>query len=401
MKPKALRTNKLYVFIQGKSLLKIIIGFLVFLLLTFSISSALTALKPEYRISSSSVNSATNKITGEMLYHVLGWENHYFMKGFNGQSTKPTLMSFIFKLSTNISLDDPRSLLGRELPSFSLYDSEIVVASEGTDYTNMPVESTPPIEVLRAEQEATLQNTENINWNGTITNNSGLSTGGREVVYLYFTHNTESYLPYLKGVTNPDHAYHSQLNVTKIGDKLKEELEARGIGTNLDKTDTMAILNKKDLLYGFAYQESRNTVQAAITGNRDLQYFIDIHRDSKRKKHTTLELNGKKYAKLAFVVGKKHPNYEKNLQLAEQMHTLINKKYPGLSRAVLLKGMEGDNGKYNQDLSDKAMLIEFGGVDNTFEELFLSAEALADVFSEFYWQAEKVSNPITTPDEKK
>lgn len=401
MKPKALRTNKLYVFIQGKSLLKIIIGFLVFLLLTFSISSALTALKPEYRISSSSVNSATNKITGEMLYHVLGWENHHFMKGFNGQSTKPTLMSFIFKLSTNISLDDPRSLLGRELPSFSLYDSEIVVASEGTDYTNMPVESTPPIEVLRAEQEATLQNTENINWNGTITNNSGLSTGGREVVYLYFTHNTESYLPYLKGVTNPDHAYHSQLNVTKIGYKLKEELEARGIGTNLDKTDTMAILNKKDLLYGFAYQESRNTVQAAITGNRDLQYFIDIHRDSKRKKHTTLELNGKKYAKLAFVVGKKHPNYEKNLQLAEQMHTLINKKYPGLSRAVLLKGMEGDNGKYNQDLSDKAMLIEFGGVDNTFEELFLSAEALADVFSEFYWQAEKVSNPITTPDEKK
>lgn len=401
MKPKTLKTNKLYIFVQGKSLLQIAIGFIAFLVLTFLISSALTALKPEYRISSSSVNNATNKITGEMLYHVLGWENHHFMQGFEGKTTKPTFMSFIFKLSTNISLNDPRSLLGRELPLFSLYDSEIILASEGTDYTNMPVESTPPIDVLRAEQEATLQNTENIDWNGTTVNNSGLSTGGREVVYLYFTHNRESYLPYLKGVSDPDDAYHSQLNVTKIGDKLKEELEARGIGTNLDKTDTMGILNKKNLKYGFAYQESRNAVQTAMSGSRDIQYLIDIHRDSKRREDTTLELNGKKYAKLAFVVGKKHPNYEKNLKLAEQMHKLINNKYPGLSRAVLLKGLEGDNGKYNQDLSENAMLIEFGGVDNTFEELFLSAEALADVFSEFYWQAEKVSNPITTPDEKK
>ncbi len=402
MKAKSLRPNKLYIFVQGKSLLTIIVGFLLFLLLTFLISSALTALKPEYRISSSSVNTVTNKITGEMLYHVLGWENKHFMQGFDGESNSPTLFNFLFKLSTNINLDDPRSLLGRELPSFSLYDSKIIVASEGTDYTNMPMESTPPIEVLRAEQEATLQNTENIDLNGNTTpNNSGLSTGEREVVYLYFSHNTESYLPYLKGVTNPNHAYHSQLNVTKIGDKLKESLEARGIGTNLDKTDIYGNLIKKDLDFDYSYQEARPVVQAAIAGNRDLQYFIDIHRDAKRKEHTTLNLNGKKYAKLAFVVGAEHANYEKNLKLAKEMHSLLNKKYPGISRAVIEKGGKGTNGKFNQDLSENAMLIEFGGVDNTFEELFLSAEALADVFSEFYWQAEKVSNPVANPDEKK
>jgi len=393
---------KPYVFIKGTNLLKIIGGFLLFMLLTFSISSALTTIKPEYRISSSSVNTATNKITGEMLYHLLGWENHHFMKGLNDQSKKPTLMSYIFKLSTNINLDDPRSLLGRELPSFSLYDSKIIVASEGTDYTNMPMESTPPLEVLMAEQEATLQNMENLDSiENKSPNHAGLSTGGREVVYLYFTHNTESYLPYLKGVTNPNHAYHSQLNVTKIGDKLKEELESRGIGTNLDKTDIYGNLLKKGLDFEYSYQESRPVVQAAIASSRDLQYFIDIHRDAKRKEHTTLDLNGKKYAKLAFVVGAEHPNYEKNLQLAKEMHDLLNKKYPGLSRAVIKKEGKGTNGKFNQDLSSNAMLIEFGGVDNTFEELNLSAEALADVFSEFYWQAEKVSNPVTGSDEKK
>jgi stage II sporulation protein P len=37
------------------------------------------------------------------------------------------------------------------------------------------------------------------------------------------------------------------------------------------------------------------------------------------------------------------------------------------------------------------MLIEFGGVDNTFEELYRSSDALAEVFSEYYWQAEQVN----------
>ncbi|HVH95944.1 MAG TPA: stage II sporulation protein P, partial [Bacillus sp. (in: firmicutes)] len=55
------------------------------------------------------------------------------------------------------------------------------------------------------------------------------------------------------------------------------------------------------------------------------------------------------------------------------------------------------NGKFNQDLSENAILVEFGGVDNTFEELNNSAEALADVISEYYWDAEKVNQPVTDP----
>lgn len=400
---KPLKPNGFIVFVQGTSILKICGGFLLFLLLIFSISGVLTSLKPEFRISSSSVNTATNKVTGEMLYHLLGWENHYLLQALGEEKDKPTLMNFVFKLSTNINLDDPRSLLGRELPSFSLYDSKIVVASEGTDYTNMPMESTPPLEVLRAEQEATLQNTENIDQPGEESQvpDSGLTTGERKVVHLYFSHNRESYLPYLKGETDPNRAYHSQLNVTKIGDKLKEELEGRGIGTSIDKTDINGILNQKELKFWASYRESRPLVQAAMAGNKDIQYIIDIHRDSQRKEHTTLAINGKNYAKLAFVVGVDHPNYEKNLKLATEMHNLINKKYPGLSRAVIQSGGKGTNGKFNQDLSENAMLIEFGGVDNTFEELYLSAGALADVFSEFYWQAEKVNQESQEQTDKK
>lgn len=58
---KPFKTNGLVVTIQGTSLLKAIGGFLLFLFMIFSISGALTSLKPEYRISSSSVNSAAKQ----------------------------------------------------------------------------------------------------------------------------------------------------------------------------------------------------------------------------------------------------------------------------------------------------------------------------------------------------
>lgn len=36
-------------------------------------------------------------------------------------------------------------------------------------------------------------------------------------------------------------------------------------------------------------------------------------------------------------------------------------------------------------------MLEFGGVDNNLEELQHAADAAADVFSEMYWDAEKVN----------
>ncbi|MBY0122352.1 stage II sporulation protein P [Bacillus sp. S/N-304-OC-R1] len=399
---KPIKNGGIIVFIQGSSLLKIVGGFLLFLFMIFSISGALTALKPEYRISSSSVNNATNKITGEMLYQFLGWENRHFLKGVNEQ-TSPPVMNSLFKMSTNINLDDPRSLLGRELPFFSFFDKQIIVAGEGTNYTNMPIESSPPIEFLQAEQEADLKNIEDLQeTNGEQTTDQPIhTTGDREVVYVYFTHNTESYLPYLDGVTNPDLAFHTKINVTKIGDKLKEELASKGIGTFVDKTDVQKKLNQKGWKYWKSYEESREVVKAATTANRDLTYFIDIHRDSRRRVQTTVDVNGKPYAKLAFVIGTANPNYEKNVKFANELHKRLETKYKGLSRGIVTQSGPNHNGIYNQDLSGNAILIEFGGVDNTFEELNRSAAALADVFSEFYWQAESVSNPVQDQGEKK
>lgn len=397
------KRSGIIVAVQGTHLVKMALAFVFFLIGVFAISGAMTSLRPEYRLSSESVNQAAINLNGQVLYRLMGWENHQFLQHLPKDWPQPKLSALMVKLSTNISFDDPRSLLGRELPGFSLFDGRILVAGEGTNYTNMPMESSPPVEVLTAEQEATLKNMEEL---AEVPQNNAdappLSTGDRKAVYIYFTHTRESYLPYLEGVTDPNKAYHSQVNVTKVGDQLKEGLERRGIGTTVDKTDVMASLNKKGLSFGRAYQESRPVVEAAMTGDRNLQYFIDIHRDGYRKDKTTIQLNGQSYAKLAFVIGGENANYEKNLALARELHNLLDLRFgKGLSRGIVEKKGASTNGKFNQDLSQNALLIEFGGVDNTFEELNRSADALAEVLSEVYWQAEKVNATQQQPPVKK
>ncbi|MGR5975773.1 hypothetical protein ACT7DE_15400 [Bacillus paranthracis] len=47
-------------------------------------------------------------------------------------------------MATNIRFNDVRSFVGKELPGFGKYDTEIVIAGEGTNYSNLPIESSVP-----------------------------------------------------------------------------------------------------------------------------------------------------------------------------------------------------------------------------------------------------------------
>lgn len=381
--------------VNMKDIFKGVIILLIVLLSIFSLTGLLTSMKPGSRITSDSINEAASGLNGEVLYKLLALENRSFNSILDGEEGLPNLSSLLFKTATNIRFNDLRSLLGRELPGFSIFDGNILVAGEGTDFTNMPIESVPPEEALDLEKEAELKNMDDIHKDGRDAGTSAVTAEDKKTVLLYFTHTRESYLPYLNGVSDPDSAMHSKINVTKVGEMLKAELEQTGIGTSIDKTDIIQKLNDKDLAYFNAYQESRPLVQTAMAKNENLLYLIDIHRDSQRKKVTTAEIGGKKYAKLAFVVGEEHPNYEQNLKVAKELHELLDSKFKGLSRGVIAKKGSGTNGKFNQDLSGNALLLEFGGVDNTFEELQRTAGAFAEIFSDYYWQAEKVDHHLS------
>jgi stage II sporulation protein P len=386
------RSDGIMISLQGTSIMKGIVGFFVGIITIFIVTGLLTSLKPEYRIASSSLNQWADNFSGKSLIFLLGYENTYFTQAVPEEVQKPKYTQLAFEMATSINPDDPRSLLGREIPGYSLYDGKILVAGEGTNYTNMPYESYPPMEVMLQERQASEEAIEKAEQEAEKAKETNPTTDGKKVVYIYYTHTRESYLPMLKNVTEPDEAYHAEANITLVGDRLKNELEKRGIGTISDKTDITDILFEKGLSFSDSYEASRPVVSAQLEKNPNLKYLIDIHRDSRPKKETTVTINGKAFARTVFVVGGEHAQYEKNLKVANELHDILEKKYPGLSRGVVTKQGKGMDGKYNQDLSGNAMLIEFGGVGNTLEELNRTAEAFAEVFSAFYWKAEKVNN---------
>ncbi|MBO1512251.1 stage II sporulation protein P [Metabacillus bambusae] len=384
-------SRNMIVTLNGTSIKKGIVLSFIVLLMTFLLSGVLTSLKPEYRLNSSSINDLTKNIDSEAFLQLLGAENRFFISALPDQTEPIKLSSILFKVATSINPDDPRSLLGRELPGFSLYDSEIVVAGNGTNYTNMPYESPPPTEVLEQEREASINKNDVVNPSDEEPKAPPtLTTGDKKVVYIYNTHNTESYLPLLEGETDPNSAVHSEANVTIVSELLGKELQSAGIGSQIESTDIQQNVKQKGWNYAKSYKASRTIVESAMATNQDIKYLIDIHRDSQRKGVTTIKINNKSFAKIAFVIGGDNPNAEKNEQLAKELHALLDKKYPGLSRGIFEQKGKGVNGVYNQDLSNNAILLEFGGVDNNLEELKNTVAAVSDVFSEYFWQAEKV-----------
>lgn len=215
------------------------------------------------------------------------------------------------------------------------------------------------------------------------------STFGKKVVYIYHTHNRESFLPYLRNADQPEEAFHSKVNVSFVGKMLDRALEQQGIGTVSDQTDIVDMLKESGMNYGEAYKVSREQLHKAKREYRDLDIFLDIHRDSLRKEATTVEINGSSFAKLLFVVGTGHEQFEKNVSFASRLHETLETNYPGLSKGVILKDSRNGNGVYNQDVSSNAIIVETGGVDNTAEELQRTVQALAASLNEIYWHKGK------------
>lgn len=386
------RHPDVHALLERTSLKQFVIIGLTGIMIIFALIAMLTSFEMKYRFASSTVNQWLTHFTSESFMYVIGMENRYFTSVLPEESKPPTFSSIAFEFATSIKPGDIRSLLGRELPGFALYDADIYVAGEGTDYTNLPIESAPPMEVLLEERQASIEKLENISGDQENITPPALSTGDKNVVFIYHAHSSESYLPHLEGVDDPDSAFHPEVNVTMVGKRLAEEMQKRGIGATADETDMVVELNEKGLQYANSYQVAREVVQTAMADDRNLNFFFDIHRDAQRREITTTTIDGETYSRLFFVVGKAHKNYEQNLRFANTLHEMINEAYPGLSRGVITKDDSQGNGIYNQDLSSNAVLLEFGGVDNSMEENFRTAEALADVFSAYYWQAEKVSN---------
>jgi stage II sporulation protein P len=362
--------------------LPILIVILVFCLIGIIISMNI-------RIDSKNIQRTIGELnTEELFVHFLRAENHYFYPVLEDPLFTTSKMSTLaIQLATSIKPTDARTFLGNELPGLRLYDTEIAVAGEGTNLSNLPYESPPPTEVLLNERkvaEEKLKERESSN-----EDNQPIKNPNHKTVFIYQSHSWESFLPLLEDAEQPNDAISSdeRVNVVGLGQRLADNLMKRGIGVEHDKTNMTQELHKKGWKTSKAYTISGEIVDEAVAAkNNELEYFIDIHRDSARKAITTKTINGKSYARLYFVVGKGNKNYQENLDLATKLHEELEKKYPGISRGVFLKSKSEGNGVYNQDVSDKAMLLEIGGVDNNLDELERTVDVFADVLADYYWE---------------
>lgn len=361
---------------------KIIIYISVFLSI-FLFIGLITSSQPAYRISSNIISKWTSDVDSTIFLNLIGMENRVFMHYYQEDNPFDSLSKTLFHLVTSVRPNDVRSLLGNELPGFSIYDNEILIAGEGTDYTTIPHESSFPLEDVLEERQAVYTEEDVIP--------SEERKAENDVVFIYNTHNRESYLPHLPGVTDPNLAHHSEVNITMVSERLKNELEDKGIGAIVDQTDIVGkVLVERNWKYGQSYRASREVVTEALAQHKDLKFTFDVHRDSIARNLTTSEINGESYARIMFVIGEENPSFERNYELAKNLHEGLEKKYPGLSRGVMRLGGAGKNGVYNQDLSENALLLEVGGVGNTLEETYRTAAAFAEIFSEYYWEAESV-----------
>lgn len=265
----------------------------------------------------------------------------------------------IFKLTlkklSNVDINNPVSLLTNMYPEI-----------ESSSYVSLITESDAPDEEYNYEDLGKIS--EHINDPNPVDVDN-------PVVYIYNSHQLENYSD------DGMEIYNVTPNVMMAAFLLKEKLNKLGISTIVEDTDITNLMKLNGWNYNGSYKASRIAIMAAKNKYDSLKYFIDIHRDSVGKNISSVTINGKDYAKILFLVGLENPTYEGNLLMMSDLNSMVDKKYPKLSRGILKKQGKGVNGVYNQDISSGVMLIEIGGKDNNINEVINTTDALANILS--------------------
>ncbi|MDQ0416231.1 stage II sporulation protein P [Croceifilum oryzae] len=369
-------------------------NFVILMLCTaviFAIAGGFAVIQAKVTTHTTDGNPFTSHVSNQTLVSLLGGTIPYLNESVKTPSKDSLVSRLALELMMSIDIKDPRTFLGHELPSFALFDTEIYLASEDVTFDSIPIDTPPDAKI----EDQIAKAIEKAVQSGDLPDDSKRLVGAGpniKKVFIYHSHFSESFLPEL-GSTNPNSASHMSKNITMVGKRLQQDLANMNIGS---------IASNKPYPYTTAYAMSRQTVVAAMKQEKELEYFIDIHRDSQRRDHTTKNFNGKDYARFAFVVGKASKNYAENLKLAEYLHKEINRLYPGLSRGVFQKPKtSGTNGEYNQSLSPNSMLVEVGGIDNNFEETYRAVDVLAKVLGERIVDATPAKGTVPSAKEKK
>ena len=216
------------------------------------------------------------------------------------------------------------------------------------------------------------------NYNSQENNNNDVPVINEEtspLVYIYNTHQTEKYNSSLDININ-----YSVLDASYL---LQEKLKKYNISSVVESGSIKDILDTNNWNYASSYKVSRMYLENAKKNIPSLKYFIDLHRDSVNKKISTVEINGKSYARILFFFFLENINYSENKKVMEFMENFLNTNYYGISRGIFEREGPGVNGVYNQDFSTNCVLIEVGGEYNTTEEVANTIEVIAEMINAY------------------
>ena len=197
-------------------------------------------------------------------------------------------------------------------------------------------------------------------------------------VLIFHSHTSESY-ENTEGydASDPYRTRDPNYNMISIGKHLAECLQKKGVGVIHDTTvhDYPS--------YNNAYYLSRETVKQYLERYPSIRLVLDIHRDAYEDANgnqasDAITVDGKEAARLMIVAGTNaggytHTAWRENLSVAVKLHTVLEKKYPGLCRDLTMRSYY-----FNQDLSPGALLVEVGTAGDTRQDALYAAELLAD-----------------------
>ncbi len=204
-------------------------------------------------------------------------------------------------------------------------------------------------------------------------------------VLIYHTHATEAYRMEGDYTYVPTEDYRTDdntKNVVYAGTVLADELEKLGFEVIHDTTN----VEPPELIS--AYSRSLEVMESYD----DIDIYIDLHRnaaDAEKKKDDVAVIDGKRCARLFFVVGTGvgtyegeydvKPDWAKNYVASASVTDKLRQVDPELAKDVLVKV-----GRHNQHLDGICLLAEVGHNANTLDDVLNTLPYLAKAMSEVF-----------------
>ncbi len=207
-------------------------------------------------------------------------------------------------------------------------------------------------------------------------------SGAEPRVLIIHTHATESYAQSPGWEYEPDSLARTldpAYNMIRVGDELAAMLEAAGIPVLHDRG-----LNDYPS-YNNSYTRTLEVIEDYLARYPTIQAVLDIHRDAFEDSGgdlggTAVDIGGVSTARLMLVVGSdegvlEHPDWERNLSLALKLQVLLERDYPGITRAITLTP-----NRYNQHATHGSLIVEVGAAGDTLPEALQAIRCFAGAF---------------------